>query len=137
MGSLVVKLGITAAGLVLMVVSFLMHSYKKITVNYTVIWELLGIVLILIGCVPVFSEWTKRLASGTGLAFACVGAIFLFEEFRNSVMISQLLLKTREMAMQVSMLNQENERLVNELERISSIVEGSDEKEEKKDTIRS
>ena len=137
MGSLVVKLGIAAAGLLLMVVSFLMHSYKKITVNYTVIWELLGIVLILIGCVPVFSEWTKRLASGTGLAFACVGAIFLFEEFRNSVMISQLLLKTREMAMQVSMLNQENERLVNELERISSIVEGSDEKEEKKDTIRS
>ena len=137
MGSLVVKLGIAAAGLVLMVVSFLMHSYKKITVNYTVIWELLGIVLILIGCVPVFSEWTKRLASGTGLAFACVGAIFLFEEFRNSDMISQLLLKTREMAMQVSMLNQENERLVNELERISSIVEGSDEKEEKKDTIRS
>jgi Uncharacterized conserved protein len=137
MGSLVVKFGIAAAGLVLMVVSFLMHSYKKITVNYTVIWELLGIVLILIGCVPVFSEWTKRLASGTGLAFACVGAIFLFEEFRNSVMISQLLLKTREMAMQVSMLNQENERLVNELERISSIVEGSDEKEEKKDTIRS
>ena len=137
MGSLVVKFGIAAAGLVLMVVSFLMHSYKKITVNYTVIWELLGIVLILIGCVPVFSEWTKRLASGTGLAFACVGAIFLFEEFRNSVMISQLLLKTREMAMQVSMLNQENERLVNELERISSIVEGRDEKEEKKDTIRS
>ncbi len=137
MGSLVVKLGIAAAGLVLMVVSFLMHSYKKITVNYTVIWELLGIVLILIGCVPVFSEWTKRLASGTGLAFACVGAIFLFEEFRNSVMISQLLLKTREMAMQVSMLNQENERLMNELERISSIVEGSDEKEEKKDIIRS
>ena len=137
MGSLVVKFGIAAAGLVLMVVSFLMHSYKKITVNYTVIWELLGIVLILIGCVHVFSEWTKRLASGTGLAFACVGAIFLFEEFRNSVMISQLLLKTREMAMQVSMLNQENERLVNELERISSIVEGSDEKEEKKDTIRS
>lgn len=137
MGSLVVKFGIAAAGLVLMVVSFLMHSYKKITVNYTVIWELLGIVLILIGCVPVFSEWTKRLASGTGLAFACVGAIFLFEEFRNSVMISQLLLKTREMAIQVSMLNQENERLVNELERISSIVEGSDEKEEKKDTIRS
>ena len=137
MASLVVKLGIASAGLVLMVVSFLMHSYKKITVNYTVIWELLGIVLILIGCVPVFSEWTKRLASGTGLAFACVGAIFLFEEFRNSVMISQLLLKTQEMAMQVSMLNQENERLVNELERISSIVEGSDEKEEKQDTIRS
>lgn len=136
MGGLIVKLGMIGVGALLMIVSFLMHSYKKITVNYTVIWELLGIVLILIGAVPAFSEWTKRLASGTGLAFACVGAIFLFEEFRNSVMISQLLLKTREMAMQVSMLNQENERLMNELDRITRIVEGEDE-EEKKDTVRS
>ena len=60
---------IALVGITLMVVSFLMHSYKKITVNYTVMWELLGIVLILIGIVPVFSDWTNRLATGTGLAF--------------------------------------------------------------------
>ena len=135
-----IRAGVSLAGLLLMVVSFLMHSYKKITVNYTVIWELLGAMLVLIGIVPVFSEWTKRLASGTGLAFACVGAIFLFEEFRTSAMISQLILKTREMAMHVALLNQENEIILKELDRLSRIVgEGdgkeNDDQEEKKASV--
>ena len=91
-----IRFGISFAGILLMVVSFVMHSYKKITVNYTVIWELLGLALLLTGVVPVFSQWTRQLASGTGLAFFCVGAIFLFEEFRTSAMISQLILRERE-----------------------------------------
>ena len=126
---------IALVGITLMVVSFLMHSYKKITVNYTVMWELLGIVLILIGIVPVISDWTNRLATGTGLAFFGVGAIFLVEEVRSSVMISQLLLKTREMAMHITMLNQENERMMHELERLGQIVEEKDEREKEKDTV--
>ncbi len=118
-----------------MSVSFLMHSYKKITVNFTVMWELLGIMLVLIGAVPVFSQWTKQLASGTGFAFFCVGAIFLFEEFRSSVMLSQLFLKTQEMAMHISMLNQENERIMRDLEKLECLLEEKHEKKEKKDTV--
>lgn len=117
-----IRAGISLAGVLLMVVSFVMHSYKKITVNYTVIWELLGVVLILIGVVPIFSQWTRQLASGTGLAFSCVGAIFLFEEFRTSAMISQLILKEREMAMHVALLNQENEAILKELERLGRMM---------------
>ncbi len=126
-----IRFGIGLGGVLLMVVSFLMHSYKKITVNYTVIWVLLGIVLFLIGVVPVFSEWTRYLATGTGLAFSCVGAIFLFEEFRTSAMISQLILKEREMAMHVALLNQENEAILKELDRLSRMVgEDHEDKEE-------
>ncbi len=117
-----IRVGISLVGILLMVVSFLMHSYKKITVNYTVIWELMGFVLILIGVVPVFSQWTKLLGSGTGLAFFGVGAIFLFEEFRTSTMISQLILKEREMAMHVALLNQENEAILKELDRLNRMV---------------
>lgn len=114
----IMRIGFILAGILLMIVSFLMHSYKKITVNYTVIWVLLGVVLCLIGVIPVFSEWTKQLASGTRLAFSCVGAMFLFEEFRNSVMISELMIKTREMAMHISLLNQENEAILKELDKL-------------------
>ena len=124
-------IGIGLVGILLMAASFLMHSYKKITVNYTVIWVLLGIVLFLIGIVPVFSEWTRYLATGTGLAFFCVGAIFLFEEFRTSAMISQLILREREMAMHVALLNQENEAILKELDRLSRLVgEDHEDKEE-------
>ena len=126
-----IRIGIGLVGILLMAASFLMHSYKKITVNYTVIWVLLGIVLFLIGIVPVFSEWTRYLATGTGLAFFCVGAIFLFEEFRTSAMISQLILREREMAMHVALLNQENEAILEELDRLSRLVgEDHEDKEE-------
>ena len=126
-----IRIGIGLVGILLMAASFLMHSYKKITVNYTVIWVLLGIVLFLIGIVPVFSEWTRYLATGTGLAFFCVGAIFLFEEFRTSAMISQLILREREMAMHVALLNQENEAILKELDRLSRLV-GEDHEDKKK-----
>ena len=135
MNSEVIRIVIIIAGILLMSVSFLMHSYKKITVNFTVMWELLGIMLVLIGAVPVFSQWTKQLASGTGFAFFCVGAIFLFEEFRSSVMLSQLFLKTQEMAMLISMLNQENERIMRDLEKLECLLEEKHEKKEKKDTV--
>ncbi len=126
-----IRIGIGLVGILLMAASFLMHSYKKITVNYTVIWVLLGIVLFLIGIVPVFSEWTRYLATGTGLAFFCVGAILLFEEFRTSAMISQLILREREMAMHVALLNQENEAILKELDRLSRLVgEDHEDKEE-------
>ena len=126
-----IRIGIGLVGILLMAASFLMHSYKKITVNYTVIWVLLGIVLFLIGIVPVFSEWTRYLATGTGLAFFFVGAIFLFEEFRTSAMISQLILREREMAMHVALLNQENEAILKELDRLSRLVgEDHEDKEE-------
>lgn len=125
-----IRIAIGMVGILLVVISFLMHSYKKIAVNYTVIWVLLGLILFLISVVPVFSEWTKQLASGTGLAFSCVGAIFLFEEFRNSVLISQLMVKTREMAMHVALLNQENEAMMKEIDRLSRMVGDDDEKKE-------
>ncbi len=134
MDAIIIRLVIGLAGILLMVVSFLMHSYKKITVNYTVIWVLLGFTLLVISVVPVFSEWTKQLASGTGLAFSCVGAIFLFEEFRNSVMISQLMVKTREMAMHVALLNQENEAMMKEIDRLSRMA-GDDDEEKEEDSV--
>ena len=34
-----IRAGVSLTGLLLMAASFLMHSYKKITVNYTVVWE--------------------------------------------------------------------------------------------------
>lgn len=134
MDAIIIRLMIGTAGILLIVLSFLMHSYKKITVNYTVIWVMLGFTLLVISVVPVFSEWTKQLASGTGLAFSCVGAIFLFEEFRNSVMISQLMVKTREMAMHVALLNQENEAMMKEIDRLSQMT-GDDDEEKEEDSV--
>ena len=47
MESMLIKGGLILAGTVLMVSSFWMNAYKKITVNFAVIWELLGLMLVL------------------------------------------------------------------------------------------
>ena len=71
MESMIIRIGLVLVGVVIMALSFWMNSYKKITVNFAVVWEILGVLLILIGIIPVFSEWTQWVSSGTGLAFFC------------------------------------------------------------------
>lgn len=129
MDGLIIRAGFFLAGAILMISSFWMNAYKKITVNFAVIWEILGLMLVLVGIVPVFSQWSRLVSSGTGLAFFCVGSVFLFEEVRTSVLLSQLMMKNRELAMQVSLLNQENEYIMNELDALQKTVENINEKD--------
>ncbi len=133
MDGTIIRIGVIAAGIILIVFGFWTHSIKKLAVNYAVIWGLLGIVMILVGAIPVLSEWTAMMAPGTGLAFFCVGALILFTEVQESLVISQLNLKNRELAMQVSLLNQESERMMLELE---ELVREQEEAYAKKDSVR-
>lgn len=114
----IIRIGLIVAGCILFVFGFWTHSIKKLAVNYAVIWGLLGVFMVLVGAIPILSEWTNMVAPGTGLAFFCVGALILFTAVQNSLVISQLTLKNRELAMQVSMLNQESERMMAELEEL-------------------
>ncbi len=133
MDGTIIRIGLIAAGIILIVFGFWTHSIKKLAVNYAVIWGLLGIVMILVGAIPVLSEWTAMMAPGTGLAFFCVGALILFTEVQESLVISQLNLKNRELAMQVSLLNRESERMMLELE---ELVREQEEAYAKKDSVR-
>ena len=133
MDGTIIRIGLIAAGIIPIVFGFWTHSIKKLAVNYAVIWGLLGIVMILVGAIPVLSEWTAMMAPGTGLAFFCVGALILFTEVQESLVISQLNLKNRELAMQVSLLNQESERMMLELE---ELVREQEEAYAKKDSVR-
>lgn len=125
----IIRIGLILGGAILIVYSFWMHSIKKITINFAVIWEILGVFLVLIGSIPILSSWTQFIAPGTGIAFFCVGSVLLFEAVQLSLTISQLTLKNRELAMQVALLNQENEQMMNKLEKITKALEDADEKD--------
>ena len=99
------RIGIIIVGVALIAVSVWLNSFKKLVVNHAVIW---------VG--PAFSGWMSRLAPGTGLAFFCMVILALVAEMQNSVAISQMTMKNRELAMHVALLNQENERIMEELE---------------------
>ena len=105
------KIGLIMTGVIVM----LLHSAKKLTVNLAVAWEAIGIGLILVGTVPFFSSWCYLLARGTMIAMFLVGGLTIWGGFELSILISSLAMKNQELAMQVSLLNQENERILEEL----------------------
>lgn len=114
----IIKVCVILAGLGIMAVTFVLHAKKKLTINLAVTWELLGLAAILSGAVPKFSGWSSRLSLGS-LAVLLTGFLVVWGMYQMTIQISSLLMKNQELAMQVSLLNQENERIIKELERLT------------------
>ncbi len=107
----VIRCGLILVGLLVIMASFWLHAVRKMTSDLSVVWCLLGLVVAVVGAVPVFSAWLRRISGWTGLALFCVGAVCLWCGFRLTLLISQLMMQTQELTMQVSLLLQENEEL--------------------------
>lgn len=117
----IVRIGISTTGFLIMGLTFYLHAVKKLTVNLAVAWEGIGIglVLVLVGAIPVLSSWCYLIGEGTVVAMFLVGAVAVWSGYELSVQISSLSLKTQELAMQVSLLNQENERMLKALSELT------------------
>lgn len=106
-------------GIGIMIVTFVLHAKKKLTVNLAVTWELLGIAAILSGAVPRFSRWSSRIGLGSLVVLLITALLVLWGVYQMTIQISSLLMKNQELAIQVSLLNQENERILRELEKLT------------------
>lgn len=112
---IIMKTGLIIIGVIIMVLSFVLYAKRKLIVNLAVVWEFLGFALILIGAVPVFSSWCHLLAKGTVIVMFVIGALALWGNYILCILISNLSMKNQELAIQVSLLNQENEMMLREL----------------------
>lgn len=117
--AIMIKTGLVITGIVIMALTFFLHAIRKITVNLAVVWEFLGVAAILTGAVPVFSGWCHLLARGTAIAMFVIGILVVWGGYQLCILISALSMKNQELAMQVSLLNQENEKILKELEKIT------------------
>ncbi len=113
----IIKYGMIAVGAVAILASFWSHAVKKMTLDFAVAWGLLGAVLILVGAVPPLSAWIMKISGWTGLALFCVGTVCLWGAFQITLQISRLHMRSQELAMQVSLLMAENQRLLQELKK--------------------
>lgn len=116
--AVIMKIGLIIVGVMIMIMSFVFHAKRKLTVNLAVVWEFLGFALILIGAIPVFSSWCYLLAKGTVIAMFVIGALALWGSYILCILLSNLSMKNQELAMQVSLLNQENELMLKEIEKL-------------------
>ena len=121
-----IRIALMITGAAVAVFSFWTHCVKKLTVDYAVTWSLLGAGLILMGVIPAFSEWADSLGPELQWVLFCTGALVLFTEAHKSLEISRMALESKELAMRVALLDQENEAMRAELERLAGEREETD-----------
>ena len=98
-------------GLLLLAWSFLAYAKRRMTENFGMIWGVAALCLLVVGII--------LLVVGQNIVtvFAVViflGILLVFGLFGFSIAISILIMKNQELAMHVSLLNQENESILHE-----------------------
>lgn len=113
------RISAVVTGVFLLVLAFISLVKKKMTEGIALGWAVGSVLLILIGVIPCLSDWTSKVSITHVIALILFAAFVVGYVFKLSSTISQLTMKTQELAMQVSLLNQENERILNELEELT------------------
>ena len=72
-------------GIGIMIVTFVLHAKKKLTVNLAVTWELLGIAAILSGAVPRFSGWSSRIGLGSLVVLLITALLVLWGVYQMTI----------------------------------------------------
>ena len=103
----IIRIAMTTVGIAVMLCSFWFLSVKKMTTDFAVIWEILGVLLLMIGAVPGLSGWTLNLFARGEQLVICIGVAGVFFCYLFSLLISRLSMKNHGLAIEVSMLLQE------------------------------
>lgn len=112
------QIAVISMGVLLIVIDFMTYVYQKVTESIGLWWFLIGGVLILLGAAPGLNAWTAAVPKKAVPAALLAGAVFFLAAFYFSSLISQLLRKNQELAMHVSLLNQENESILHEVRKL-------------------
>lgn len=97
------------AGIVFLLLDFRAYVRRNLTENMGLGWAVFSVLLMVAGVVL---GTVKQLNQQIFLLIMVLGLLLLFLLFRVSIAISVLSMKNQELAMQVSLLNQENERIL-------------------------
>lgn len=102
-------------GVVILGFTIMSLAKKHMTESFCIVWGIASVVIICGGIILQPTEWSKYISWG-GLMLILFGAVFLLSgAFYFSVRISRLTREIRELAIQVSLLNQENAMILAEL----------------------
>ncbi len=107
------------AGIYLMGVTVIALAKRKLTEPFCLAWGFFSLLLIL-GGILLRPTGLSQYISTTGLIIVLlVGLVFILALYFVSRQISDLARKNQELTMQISLLNQENERVLSVLENLT------------------
>lgn len=107
-----------ATGLLLFVVTMNSLARRRMTESFSLAWGLISLILILAGLFLRPSGWSRYLSTMGMVLVVMIGFCVIYVAYFMSVKLSELSRKNQELAIQVSLLNQENERMLARLEEL-------------------
>lgn len=120
----IIRILMVGTGILFLVPAFWAYTRQKLNDSMALIWAFVSIALVITGAVPAVS---KHLSESLLIFMFIICLLLLFLLFKVSKAVSVLSMKNQELAMQVSLLNQENERILHKLGILT---------DEKKDSVR-
>lgn len=103
---------------------------KRMTEPFCLTWGIISVVLILAGILLRPTLWNYYISATGMFLVLLVGFAVIYIAFFLSTKVSELMRRSQELAMQVSLLNWEKEELWKKLEELSKQVELSKQAEE-------
>ena len=109
------RLFMIAAGLIILGMTVISLARKHMTETFCIVWGFVAVIFICAGIVLQPTQWNRYISWG-GLLLVLFGVVLLLAgAFFISLRISQLTRQVKELAIQVSLVNQENEMMLREL----------------------
>jgi len=121
------------AGVLLLFITVTSLAKRRMTEPFCLTWGLISLMMILAGILLRPTEW-NRYISGTGILLVMLIAFcVIFGAYFLSTRVSELMRKNLELAMQVSLLNQEKEEMKKRLDGLADRMAGQDVLEKRPD----
>lgn len=111
------------SGVVLLYIAVSSLSKRRMTEPFCLTWGFISLMIILAGILLQPGGW-NRYISGTGLVLVLlIGFCIVYGAYFMSARVSELMRRNLELAMQISLLNHENEEIRKQLTELSEKVE--------------
>lgn len=131
----ILRIVMASGGVLILMETVMSLSVRRLKEQFCLFWGVISVLLILAGIFLRPRVWS-RYVSHTGTIIIIIAAVCVVCcLFYFSIYISVLSRKTQELAMQVSLLNQENERIFTELDRLQGLLEKRGESDEEEDSV--
>lgn len=117
----VLRIAVIVIGCLFLVLNLVTYVKKNLTEKFTWLWTLFAMVMILSGIIPGLYDWSSTMNSSGYIAVGIIAFLVIQFIFIITKEIAELKRRNKELAMHVSLLNQENERILARLEKMTGV----------------
>lgn len=121
----ILQIIMVVTGVCLLIVTINSLAKRKMTESFCLAWGLISLVLICAGIFLRPAGWTRYLSNMGMVMVLMIGFSVIYVLYFLSSKVSELSRKNQELAMQVSLLNHENQHIMERIEQLT----GADKRE--------